>query len=86
MKAPVRKAVQVINQATTEFHDDVAARLRLRSRLKEVATEFTQALAKTKEWVEANRETAEDTLTCMAIMATGTFVLYMAAVLQGGAV
>ena len=37
-------------------------------------------------WLRAHREQLEDVAMCAALMGTGTFVLYMAAVLQGGAV
>ena len=69
--APARE-VQVKNLVREGWDDSVAVLLRLRSR----------ALS----WSRAHRETLVDAATCVAIMGTGVFVLYMAAVLQGGAV
>lgn len=37
-----------------------------------------------RQFLTAHGETLRDALDCAAIMAAGTFVIYMAAVLQGG--
>jgi len=46
---------------------------------------INQAKEHAGAWLRAHREQLEDVAMCAALMGTGTFVLYMAAVLQGGA-
>lgn len=58
-----------------------------------VADQFTTAVmnmrcraARAKAWLRSHAETMEDSLTCAVLMGAGVFVIYLAAVLQGGAV
>ncbi|MBR1787637.1 MAG: hypothetical protein IJ762_04255 [Bacteroidaceae bacterium] len=47
---------------------------------------INQAKERARTWLRAHREQLEEYAMATALMGTGTFVLYMAAVLQGGAV
>ena len=69
-KAPATE-VRVENPAAEKLHDAVAAIVRLRSRVR--------------TWVQAHSEDLEDTAMGTALMGAGVFILWMAAVLQGGA-
>lgn len=51
-----------------------------------MARVINQAKERARTWLRAHREQLEDVAMCAVLMGTGTFVLYMAAVLQGGAV
>lgn len=70
-EAPARE-VQVKTPAAEKLHDAVAAIVRLRSRVR--------------TWVQAHSEDLEDTIMGTALMGAGVFILWLAAVLQGGAV
>ena len=63
--------VRVENPAAEKLHDAVAAIVRLRSRVR--------------TWVQAHSEDLEDTAMGTALMGAGVFILWLAAVLQGGA-
>ena len=69
-KAPATE-VRVENPAADKLHDAVAAIVRLRSRVR--------------TWVQADSEDVEDTAMGTALMGAGVFILWLAAVLQGGA-
>lgn len=69
-KAPATE-VRVENPAAEKLHDAVAAIVRLRSRVR--------------TWVQAHSEDLEDTAMGTALMGAGVFILWLAAVLQGGA-
>lgn len=42
--------------------------------------------SRAKSWLSSHAETLQDSVECAALMAAGVFILYIAAVLQGGAV
>lgn len=69
-KAPATE-VRVENPAAEKMHNAVAAIVRLCSRVR--------------TWVQAHSEDLEDTAMGTALMGVGVFILWLAAVLQGGA-
>lgn len=51
----------------------------------QVKASVARVVNRAKEWCRVHKEQLEDTAMGTAIMVAGVFVLYMAAVLQGGA-
>lgn len=56
------------------------------TRAEQVKAKVARVVNRAKEWCQVHKEQLEDTAMGTAIMVAGVFVLYMAAVLQGGAV
>lgn len=52
----------------------------------QVKASVARVVNRAKEWCQLHKEQLEDTAMGTAIMVAGVFVLFMAAVLQGGAV
>ncbi len=73
---------------------DVAATTRRKvARVKDFVSRVRTLFAKdgkmvcdAKAWLHSHAETLQESVECAALMAAGVFILYMAAVLQGGAV
>ena len=67
---------------------DVAATTRRRQEAigKVARASVNKVKATARRWWASHAETLQESVECAALMAAGVFILYMAAVLQGGAV